>query len=50
MTTGHVRVEAHPLNVGRQNNGHDGGLTDMTFALQNPESQEDFGYRAVRLH
>ena len=33
-----------------QNNGHDGGLTDVTFALQNPESQEDFGYRAVRLH
>ena len=31
------------------NTGHEGSGVDGTFAVNNPESQIDFGYRAVHL-
>ncbi|EGG08828.1 uncharacterized protein MELLADRAFT_47660 [Melampsora larici-populina 98AG31] len=35
--------------VASTNTGHNGTVTDGTFAISNPESQNDFGYRAVHL-
>jgi hypothetical protein len=35
------------FSVASTNTGHDGGVGDGSFLLNNPESQIDFGYRAV---
>lgn len=44
-----VPLAKYGFAVASTNTGHYGGSFDGTFAVENPESQIDFGYRAVHL-
>lgn len=44
-----VPLAKYGFAVASTNTGHDGSSGDGTFAVNNPESQIDFGYRAVHL-
>lgn len=44
-----VPLDKYKVAVASTNTGHYGGSFDGTFAAGNPQSQIDFGYRAVHL-
>ena len=44
-----VPLSKYKFAVASTNTGHNGTGLDGTFAINNPQSQIDFGYRAVHL-